>query len=455
MPLPMGNIVTNVGKTPARVWRGLSAALCLCALLTACGAAATEVPAQAPTLRSPTITPSAAAANPAVATAPVTATPDARIVLIWWPSALYPGDESPTAILLRQQVAAYQSSQAGQILLRVKRAEGSGGIYQTLLSGSVAAPSAMPDLTLMRRSDLAQAANAKLIEPIDARVFSVDDVFASALALGQIRGVQYGIPYALEIQHVVYRSSVITKPPRTLDDVLQAGQPFLFPAGVTKGVNSTLLAQYLSAGGRIANEKGAPVLDRAPLISVLHFYELAVAAKVAGPQLLDYTTTAQYWSLFASGKASLVEIDSTAYLAQRATANSLPDSILPQAMPVPGDTALSALDTWMWVITTTDPDKQTRALGVLAWLMQADQQGGLLRELGVLPSRRSALERWGDDSYARFVRSLLEQGAVPPLDTVNPVVADALQKAFSDVLLGRKTAESAADDAVVQASSAK
>lgn len=427
-----------------------AAGIWLCALLSACGSAATEVPLSdaSPTLRPAVATANVGNATEPVATAPATTTPDPSTVLVWWPSALYPGDQSVAAALLHQQVNSYQSSQARTVRLRIKRADGVGGIYQTLRSGSVVAPSAMPDLTLLRRGDLVQAASAKLIEPIAPRIFSADDVFTPAMMLGQVRGVQYGIPYALEVQHAVYRSSVIPTPLHTLDDVLRIGQPFLFPASASKGVNVTFLAQYLAAGGRIATDKGAATLDRAPLVTVLHFYEQALEMKIVGPQLLDYSSAAQYWPLFAAGKASLIQIDSTSYLAMRASTPAISATMTPIASP--GDSTLSVLDGWMWVVTTADPDKQARALGVLAWLMQADQQGLLLHELGVLPSRRSALQRWADDPYAQFAQSLLELPAVPPLDMVDASVATALQKGFEDVLLGRKSAEVAADDAIAQ-----
>jgi ABC-type glycerol-3-phosphate transport system substrate-binding protein len=442
MPPPMESIAKNAASVCCRAfWFGL--------LLTACGspggptATPGAVQGPAPIATRPASPLVAESTDVATAAAQATPTPDTGTILVWWPSTLYPETNSPATDILQEQLADYPGPR--RVTIRVKRADGLGGIYQTLRSGSVAAPTAMPDLVMLRRSDLTQAASGKLIEPIDPRGLAAEDLFASGLALGQVRGTQYGIPYALEIQHAVYRTSILATPPQTFDDLLRAKQPFLFAASAAKGASLTLVAQYVAAGGRLSDEKGAPVLDRAPLLGVLRFYEQALTANVADPQLLEYGAVAQYWPLFLSGKASIAQVDSTTYLAQRGSLAGV--ATLP--LPMLSGTA-TIVDGWLWVVTTADPDRQAKVLDLLAWLMRADHQGRLLRALAMLPSRRSALDTWGDDPYAGFAGSLLQQPAVPPLDLVDPRVAGLLQKAFEDVLRGRKSADNAADDALKQ-----
>jgi ABC-type glycerol-3-phosphate transport system substrate-binding protein len=438
--------------TSADKLRRLCSALGVAAALAACSVQAGRT-ATPTSIQNPTITPIQSASRgdgvltaTGAATAPITATAAPDTILVWWPSILYPEAESPAANILQEELASYQASRPRTVTVRVKRAEGLGGIYQTLRSGSVAAPSVMPDLAMMRRSDLVQAVSGNLIEPIDMRLLAAEDIFPSALALGVVQGTQYGVPYTLEIQHAVYRTSVTTTPPKTTDDLLQTKQIYLFPAAVSKGANSTLLAQYMASGGRLHDDKGAPTLDKTPLVEVLRYYERAVEAGVADSDLLEYNTFGQYWPLFVSGKASIAQVDSTTFLAQRASLTGI--AALP--VPMPSGTPMTIIDGWMWVVTTADPDRQARALDLLIWLLRADQQGQLMRELGVLPSRRSALDTWGDDSYTSFVRSLLQQPAVPPLDMIDGNVATALQTAFMDVLLGRKSADIAANDTLRQ-----
>jgi ABC-type glycerol-3-phosphate transport system substrate-binding protein len=286
------------------------------------------------------------------------------------------------------------------------------------------------------------AVAAKLVEQIDTSNLTTADFYPSGLALGQVNGIQYGIPYVLEVQQTVYRTTALPTPPRSLDDLVASGQNLLFPAGVIKGVNTTLLQQYIAAGGRIADDKGVPTLDVDPLRTVLHYYEQPTA--FAGMQLLDYTSPIQYWPTFLSGKANLVQVDSTTYLAQRANLTNVGTMpiLLPAAAP-----SISAVDGWLWVITTPDADRQAQALSLLTWLIRSDQEAAFTKAMGVLPSERSALATWGDDSYTTFAGTLLDQTTIPPQDMIDPSIANALQTAFAAVLSRQKTADLAANDA--------
>lgn len=435
-------------------WLGCICIIAVISLISACGSeGAVTVSVKltpSPTdLVLPSATGTVVAEAATVTPTPAPTAPDT--ILIWWPGSLYPTANSPAARVLRDQLDAYRTLNAKTISIRVKRDDGLGGILETLQSGSLVAPSTMPDLTLMRRNDLVQAASVKLLASIDVSTFSPDDLFSSGLSLGRVNGTQYGLPYTLELQHAIYRTSTLATPPLTLDDLLKSDQAYLFPAGTPKGVNNTLLAQYLAAGGRLADEKGTSTLDLAPLQSVLRFYEQAAANKLTGAQLLDYTASSQYLPLLTNGKANIGQIDSTSYLAQRANLTGIATT----AVPLPAGGAVVQVDGWLWVVTTTDPDRQAQALGVLAWLMRPDQQGRFTQAFGMLPSRRSALTAWTGDPYAAFVRPLLDQPAVPPPDTLDPAATSALQKAFEDVLSGRKSAELASSDAEASVSGTK
>ena len=56
----------------------------------------------------------------------------------------------------------------------------------------------------------------------------------------------------------------------------------------------------------------------------------------------------------------------------------------------------------------------------------------------------------GTVAGAMFAQTLLDEPAAPPLDAIDPKVMSAIQSAFEDVLNGKKTAEVAAQAAVVQ-----
>ncbi len=437
-----------------RTWASILAGVLL--LLAACSAVAAQRPAPAVTaggyasdfeMSVKAITTPTAIPTP---TPMPGQSPDA--VVIWWPAPLYPEDNAEALAVLREQTQDYEATQGWAIVIRVKRAEGPGGIFETLQAGSLVAPAAMPDLTLVQHGELAKMVAAKLIQPVDMRALAVDDLFSASTMLGQLQKVQYGIPYVLETQHIAYRSATIPAPPLTLDDLLALRQPYLFPARAVKGVNATFLAQYTAAGGRVADATGAATLDRAPLLEVLDYYEKSVQAEIVTPSLLDYSSASQYWSQFMIGKTALVQVDSTTFLSQRAGGmpSAGPSAVDVSPLPLPAENLLTMIDGWVWVITATDSDRKARALDVVAWFMNVNHQGALAQKLGVLPSRRSALKTWTDDSYVPFIEPLLERNVAPLPDSVNPAIATALQDAFENVLYHRKSSENAADEAMAK-----
>jgi ABC-type glycerol-3-phosphate transport system substrate-binding protein len=379
--------------------------------------------------------------------AQVTASPSD--VTIWWPVAAYPEAESTARALLNEHFAQYQGERGVRVTVRLKPTNGAGSIAATLPSASVVAPSVMPDLVLLRRDDLLIASVGRLAMALDVAAVGVDDWFAPALALGQIGGAQQGLPYILHLEHAIYRRSAFAEPPRTLDGVVEAGQPFLFPANA-KG-NQTVLAQYLAAGGRLVNEAGLPIVDRAPLVATLRDYERAVAGQVIDKSWLDYAAPGDYLASPIFTKAALIQINSWHYLRL-----ADPDLFAVSRWPVPSGAVggYAIVDGWLWAITASDVRRRDRALELLRWMLDSQRYGAFTREAKALPSRQSALAVW-NTAYARFAAPLLDGPTVPPPDTIAPAVRTALQTAFEDVLTGKQGAEAAADAAIINFSQAK
>jgi ABC-type glycerol-3-phosphate transport system substrate-binding protein len=297
----------------------------------------------------------------------------------------------------------------------------------------------------MRRADMLTAATERLIVPLDSWVppdLASGDLLTGTRALGEIDGVLYGIPYALNIYHSLYRASVFEEPPLTFDDVLIQEAACLFPAGTTP-VNWTLLLQYRAAGGRLADQSGRPVLDREPLVAVLNYYERGVRTGVFGPALLQYTRYDDYWNRFVSAEVNLIDVDAATYLARRSTVQGA--GLAP--IPTLGGAPITALDGWLWVVTTNDPDRQQQALVFLSWMMRISQQSTFTEAFGILPSQARALRLWSDETYAAFARTLIESGHVFPVAQRNSSAALALQASLADVL-GGASADAAADAAL-------
>jgi ABC-type glycerol-3-phosphate transport system substrate-binding protein len=339
-------------------------------------------------------------------------TPELETVRIWWAAALYPAGNSDALAVLQTQIREYEEAQGVRVEIRVK--------------------------AIMRRADMRRAADARLISPVDLSALGMGDLFGASTALGRYIGEQYGVPYTVRVQHMMYRGDA----PPTLDELLERGEPILFPAGET-GINSVFLAQYIAAGGRVTAEDGQTPIDPEVLYRVLFFYESALSAGVILPDVPDYALIDSYWAQVQTGQVNAALTDSTLMLG--ATGSAF-DSTVTAAIPTLDGNPIAAVDAWMWVM----PRQSDRAYDLMLWLMDADRLAAFTQAAGVLPARADALEAWDTSAentrgggYLPFARSLIEGAVIPPIDTLDPVFVAAMQTAFMDVITGENTAAGA------------
>lgn len=375
------------------------------------------------------------------------ATPATPRVRIWWPDDLYPAQDSEAETLLLRQWDSFRGTyRSYELEVRRKRTGGLGGILPTLRAATGVATGALPDLTLMRRSDLATAAAEGLLVPIDEWVPAdmLGDLLPGVQALGEVDGTLYGVPYALTLTHTLYRTSAFGEPPASFSDILRENPAYLFPggSGASAVINASLLLQYLHAGGRLVDDAGNPTLDRTPAVSVLQYYATGVTQEIFGPDLLEYTQSSSYWSDFVAGEADLIHVESSHYLAHRAEV----ENVAVGAIPTQNGEPVTSLNGWMWVLVTHDPDRQDRARAFFSWMMRASQQAALTEALHVIPSQTRALELWEDQSYAAYATELIRSGRIVVTE-LRSAAAAALEEAFADVLRGMSPGQ-AADGAI-------
>jgi ABC-type glycerol-3-phosphate transport system substrate-binding protein len=420
----------------------------LTALFSGCTTSASTTPTIAPTFTpSPTLTPDVTA---------ITATPTLQAIdttqrrlLIWMPEPLNPVGDDATSVMFERQLSEFEAANSNiEVEWRLKRVEEVGGIMATLRTASAVAPGALPDLTLVRREDLLEAVQLGLIQPLEGRASSaiLGDLYPAALRLGQVDGQLYGLPYMLETQHLVYR------PPLSLAGwsfgaVLARDVPFVFPAGRANGVNDVFLIQYLAA---LPDDEAAQVLNgelpvnEDALHTVFSFYEQAIEKSIVTPSVLDFSTPIDYAAYLGEGT---VLVNSTTYLTVSALGEDLQFAPIPTASG--GDVTM--LDGWMWVMTTTNAERQTMALQFISWMMDAQRHGDYSTTVHMVPSQRSTLRRWDDANYADFIDEMLNN-AYLPLSETTATSARVMQNALGSVLLGQSTADEATQDVLAQLS---
>jgi len=395
--------------------------------------ASTPQPAPSPTAPAPILQPSMATATAGVVETPTSAEP--RILTVWVPEALAPNAETAGGQALIDQIATFEEQHADfRVDLYTKLATGPGSTLAYLYSAPGVAPGILPDLALLDRAALVQAARDNLIVPIEALIDSalLGDLYPAALELGTVNEQLVGLPYVLQVAHVAYRETLFQAPPNSFEAVLNSPVPYVFPAGTLRNVNETLLLQYMAAGGTLADETGAPFVDPLVLTEVLEFYAAAHEKGVVDPALFQLTDMSESWAQYVSRQAGLAAVTSTAYLKGRAEVRNTGVTWTPTLNGEPYALASG----WMWVMVTRDPDRQVAALSLVNHLMNPINQGTYTQAAGWLPSQASALAVWGDsDPYAAFGDRLLRSAVAFPDATLQASVGAALQDALEAVLL--------------------
>jgi len=400
---------------------------------------------------STSIPPTATAPPAATATAipTVEATPqDAETLTVWLPDVLMNAATTDETIdLLSQQIAAYASeSEDLTIEIRRKQIREAGGIMPTLRTARTVAPGVLPDLTLIRREDLLTAVNEDLVQPMEGVVSTaiIGDLFSTALDVGQVDGTLYALPYALELQHVVYAPDLDPTDP-TLSAYLEGEVPFLFPAARASGLNNLFFTQYVAAAPGTVSTSTLEI-DEEALLALYQYYEDAVENGSIESNVIDYTRPADYRSFLSSGDFGSAVVSSQLYLELADEGVSLDVA----SVPTLGGTPATTLDGWMWVMTTANPNRQALVGGFLEWMLDADRQGEYVRSLDLLPSQRTALRRWYDEDYADFLVEIMPNATLPYSTVVVSAPARAVQTGLLTVLTGDRTAAEATQDVISQ-----
>lgn len=379
------------------------------------------------------------------------------VLRLWWPELLAPTDLSASSALT-EQIEGFQAANPDlSVEVRLRRVGDVGGIMSTLRTAWAVAPGALPDLTLLRRSDLLLAERAGLIRPLPNDTDQLLRlVFSSAVMLGQVNGEPYGIPYLLEVEHLAYQSGDPAPESWRFEDVLAASMPLTFPVGRPGSLNSLFMAQYLqlsSAADEATPEPGSRTtpLDIDALMRLFSFYEQASAAGLIDPLVLETSTSNDYLGELAAGNLPAALINSTQYLRLLQSESEL----APAPLPTESGEPITVLEGWMWVIPTPDADRQQAAVRFLSWMMESGHQSAYARALAMLPSQGAALRLWEaeDDplsSYAVFAETLLANGILLPSEEAFGAAGRAIQSALAGVLSGQFTAQQAVDEVLAQ-----
>lgn len=373
---------------------------------------------------------------------------------VWLPASLLADSTSEPYQILIEHTTQFIANNNLAVDYRVKAVGASGGIMSTIRSGSVVAPGALPDVALIRRSDLIATQAPLFLQSLDTMFSSalIDDL-DNTLKIGQVNQAEglelFGLPYFVDVLMTAYTQENDELDATLLfEDLLNYGDQFLFPAGRANGLNQTVYLQYLAAGGAPARNDDLNINSNA-LQSILEFYESAHEQGLFADELETYNSPSAYRTDFinSTDKQFFAVFSSSELLSLLRQDSSLGVS----SLPTPNNKTVTTIDGWVWVMVTPDPRQQDLAVRYLNWMMQPDFHAELARELNQLPAQQSALENSLPSNIDLiFIETLLNNAVLPLPESDGGTVPRAMQEAFIQVINGDLTAEEATQQVVEQ-----
>ncbi|MCC6458370.1 MAG: extracellular solute-binding protein [Caldilineaceae bacterium] len=412
----------------ASFWLGSSLLLLFIA---ACGERAT--PTILPPLQ-PTAT------MPAEVVPSQTASPSANDQLLVWLPAFtgLAGEGSAGSTLTNAFHQFEQHNPAVQLDIQVKAENGTAGLLNFLRSAQQVAPSILPDLVLIDTQQLWQIADLGLVTALNEEErLPAADFFPVARAAVLYRTETIGIPYVVEVTHLVYDGDEMKSPPGNWTELLAGDHLLLFPAAESGTTNVTLL-HYVGAGGDLLEDGG--ISDPAVLEQFFAFLAEAHEQGVIPASVLDMPGFNSVWRAYTEDRTEMAAVQ-VAQFYPNATGIKPPSYAL---VPTQSGASITIADTWAFAILTQDAQRRHLALALVAELLAPEVQGPWSQSVAYLPSRTASLALWTQpDDYRDFVQDLLADATAPPNGPAFADFARRLQAAQAGILRGELTVEAA------------
>jgi ABC-type glycerol-3-phosphate transport system substrate-binding protein len=370
-----------------------------------------------------------------------TSTPSPQTLTVWLPPQFSPDSNEPGAEVLARHLANFEQTRKVRVEMRVKAEAGPGGLLDSLLGAFTVAPQALPDVVALAQDDLAVAARAGVLTPLDEVLPAemLSDTYPFAQILSRVDGRWLSVPFAADARVLVYDTALYTVAPTRWAEVVTG--TLILPAGETVGL--TLLSDYLAQGGALTDETGQPALEAAPLAQTFARLRALQEAGRLSAAVLTYDAPADTWQVFRERRAGLALTSASWYLreANRASRSAA-------ALPPTGDgTPFTLAEGWSWAIVQRDADRAL-AVELVQALVAPEALAEWTLAARLLPPRPSALTAWGDDPFAPLAAEVLTRAELrPSLEFLN-AFGPALRSALGDVLSGRATPEVAAQQVV-------
>lgn len=362
---------------------------------------------------------------------------------VWMAEDLAPANSQASRALRSQADAFTVANPDVRIEIVVKKAYGKGGVLDLLTTTQAVLPARLPDLATLDLVEVPQAAGSPgdtgLVQPLDGllpgEIYADLFPFASQAARNNNRWI--AVPFAANIEHMVYNRALVRKAPLTWDEFGKQKGTLLLPLGGDDG----FLIQYLGLGATLTDARGQPALDQNATAQVLTWFKRSHEANLMPESALALKTVDDLWASFAAGQVAMAQVSASRYLSER---GKMPNAVYAPVPTREGKLATIATG-WSFVIVTGDPVRANASARFLQWMVYGQHLAPWLKAGRLLPANRSGIMLAVDPpEYAGFLRDELERAVAMPPASAWSNQADAWRTAIAAVWRGQATPEEAA-----------
>lgn len=379
----------------------------------------------------PEIQSTATAQAPEATAVPSSSAPKITTLKVWVPPQFDPANETVAGEILQARLDEFTARRPQvEVVVRVKALSGAGGVLESLRASRSAAPLTLPDLIILSRPLLEDAAEEGLIYPLDELTNAMADEnwYEYAQQLSQYNEQTMGLPFAGDVLLMAYRSSVIEEPPVDWETVLATEEVLVFPASDAEAL--VTFALYSSAGGAFVLEEGELLFDETSFMEVLRFFQQGWEAGVMPYWLTQYETETQAWTSYQEKQAQMALVWTSEYLSSPVEGTAF------TALPTQEGKAFAIADGWVWSLVSSEPERQELSVELAEFLIANDFVAEWTSQAGYVPPRPDALEIWAGDGSWRVLEQILQSAQILPsqsiLSTLGPLVRDAVVSVLKD-----------------------
>ncbi len=264
--------------------------------------------------------------------------------------------------------------------IRIKAETGEASLLNALIATQKVAPSNMPDLVALPRTNLESAADAGILHPIEGLTDALDDPdwFPYARPLAHIQNSAYGLPFAANLLGLHYQPSEDFPLPTFEDAVIT------FAANDPNAAFSFCLYDEEN-------------IEEESLTNLFTFYQSESVSKKSA----EYQNTNEI-------------LETPAVIWASDFLDESPADAIFSTVPNPNGDACSLADAWLWTLAGSDPENQLAAVELAEYLSQSDFLSEWTTALNLLPPRPTAL----DESKTLLHELSLTAQPIPSNETI-------------------------------------